>query len=369
MPKKKKFKVKKNIKRKQKPKFDVKKTHKVIEDTLIQDYNGILLMPSEFNLDFEVQIKTKGINNKQLAFKITNFCNSSRHKTSRKQLLNNFQKKHGKTDRIEVEKILKDLSFCSIVKSINKRNYKIEIENDKEIKNITCNFKRYNSQDIYYCLKFIGDRLINTKSELFNMPLICKDIQNKLVIDKEYNNQIKYVDNLEESEQDFVFDYSTIKYVEINEALRSDDDTYDDEVNALKIIYNNAPKVKNSFHVFRDTSDFQLGSKKFSELKKNDTFIDKGLLSTTWRPTYIGTNTYGCCIVVIKIPIGKKVLFIENISEVKSENEVLLQNGSKFKVISNRVKKVLDLNSIKRINSLRFRKFVVVRIIKLQLLY
>jgi arsenate reductase-like glutaredoxin family protein len=66
----------------------------------------------------------------------------------------------------------------------------------------------------------------------------------------------------------------------------------------------------------------------------NERYVDDiAFISTTYdmdvATTYSGDE---CCIIVLNVPVGAKVLFVESISQNKDDKEVMLNRGGSFSV-------------------------------------
>lgn len=90
--------------------------------------------------------------------------------------------------------------------------------------------------------------------------------------------------------------------------------------------FNNAPPIPKNMIVYREMSGEPLAG-----LKPGDVFQDKGFVSTTIKSDL--NFAPGASKLEIRVPKGSKGIYIQSISQYKSEQEMLLNRGSKFKVI------------------------------------
>ncbi len=181
-------------------------------------------------------------------------------------------------------------------------------------------------EDIYYSIKYLN--------------VTCKDVENKLISQENLILNNDYVDRLNDEIVDEIYDYTDVEYVTINRELRSETKTQDFDVNEymefVKIgniikALDNAPKIDRTFYVFRQTIDFDLDNgKSLSDLRPGDTFIDQGIMSSSWKSSYV-SGTSNCCILIIKIANTMKYLSVESISK-KKENEILTYPGMEYRI-------------------------------------
>ena len=163
---------------------------------------------------------------------------------------------------------------------------------------------------------------------------ICKKISKNDISSKEITSHNNYI--IEKNLISLVCNYSFMGSYFMNKYLRENKDAnylIIKNINKLAKHLKNTPPLQNDYFLYRFIwDDFFL-----KDLKKGDTFIDKGFLSTTRDPFYSPglKSNFGLILVKIKIPKGKNVgLLIENYSLFPKEEELLLPPNSKLKLIS-----------------------------------
>ncbi len=205
-----------------------------------------------------------------------------------------------------------------------------------------CKDSWLSTEDIYYGIKYL-----NIDSEQSSIEIICKDIENKLISQRNLAQNNDYVRNLNNEAIDRIFDYTESDYVNINRELRTEQISSELDarnfmeflnINGIIKALDNAPKADKIFYTFRTVSDFDLDNgKALSDLSSGDTFIDQGFMSSSWKPSYV-EGTEDCCIIIIEIPKNMKYLSVESISK-KHEDEILTYPGMEY-----RIKKFADMN-------------------------
>lgn len=96
-------------------------------------------------------------------------------------------------------------------------------------------------------------------------------------------------------------------------------------LNSLDKTFKTAPTVPENIIAYRGVA-----AEAFAGLKPGDKFIDKGFVSTTLNPDEMRPGIK----VEMRIPKGTKGIYVEKISAVSSEMELLLNRGTKFKLVS-----------------------------------
>lgn len=126
--------------------------------------------------------------------------------------------------------------------------------------------------------------------------------------------------------------YTSSDYMIINQSLRgqgnfvSEEQRYiDSKVSGLDKSFKNAPTVPENLVVYRE-----MGSGIIDDLKPGDMFQDKGFVSTTIKSTL---NWGGGTKLEVRVPKGTKGIYVAPISEFKSEKELLLNRGTKFRIV------------------------------------
>jgi hypothetical protein len=111
-------------------------------------------------------------------------------------------------------------------------------------------------------------------------------------------------------------------------------------INELKAVFDKAPKLESEMFVFRGTQTFYYGT------DKSDVFINGDFTSASISPiTALSFATNDCCFTQMKLKPGIKVIFIEPVTQHRGELEILIPPGHKFRIIKNKVKKLLSIPS------------------------
>lgn len=137
------------------------------------------------------------------------------------------------------------------------------------------------------------------------------------------------------------YGYSDSEYDNINGVLRGIDKNVVDRERALRDIKRmsdaiDAEEVMSNIIVKRGVNSRELSKLAESgQLVSGATYVDKGFPSTT-RGDFIGVWNRKEHQLTIKVPKGAKALFIEKISELEPEKEVILPAGQSYKVVSGR---------------------------------
>ena len=97
-------------------------------------------------------------------------------------------------------------------------------------------------------------------------------------------------------------------------------------------IINRAPPLPDDCTVYRGVRTL------FYSTNARKTFKNKGLLSTSFNPSSVGQfTTRGCCVKKLKIKKGTKALFMECITRLPGEYEILFPPDLEFNVVSNKM--------------------------------
>jgi len=143
-------------------------------------------------------------------------------------------------------------------------------------------------------------------------------------------DQYQYVNNLPYKYIDSIRYYSSDGYDAINTALllclpmASKDSNV---VRDLDSIFDKAPPIDRDITVYRGVS------------KKHPLGVLPGYISTSYdiqTALEFSDREQGCCMFVINIPKGSKILPIEEVSSNKREKEILLPRSTNFILTSNR---------------------------------
>lgn len=141
--------------------------------------------------------------------------------------------------------------------------------------------------------------------------------------------------DFKQSEKEAVTTYTKGNYTQINTYLRGQRKTISEEnekvITELDSFIKKAPKVEDDSYrgmSFSEKSDFE----NFVNMKKGSIFTDKGFLSTSYdknvAQTFTNIDPYRV-IITIK---GKNGVYIEHLSDMKKEKEIIFGKDSSFKV-------------------------------------
>lgn len=100
--------------------------------------------------------------------------------------------------------------------------------------------------------------------------------------------------------------------------------------NNLDNSFKNAPLVPENLVAYR-----AINKDVVKDLKPGDTFRDKGFISTSISPKIVSYLDEGDLGLEIRVPKGTKGIYVEKVSRFKGEKELLLNRGTKFRVIEN----------------------------------
>lgn len=163
---------------------------------------------------------------------------------------------------------------------------------------------------------------------------ICKKISKNDISSKEILSHNDYI--VENNLISIICNYSLLSSYFMNQYLRNNENGNNFLIKSINKLYKyllNTPPLKNDYFLYRFVNDDYF----IKNLKKGDTFIDKGFISTTRDPFYSPgiKSTFGLILIKIKIPKNKNIgLLIENYSLFPKEEEFLLPPNSKLKLLS-----------------------------------
>lgn len=138
--------------------------------------------------------------------------------------------------------------------------------------------------------------------------------------------QFDYIDNLPEELKYIIQEYTGSEYKDLNERLRNGKKLktkQEDMVNKLDLMFKLVPPITKTIEVYRGINSHEIINSLSSYVS---TTRDKNIAYS-----FSGKN---CCLLKITIPVGSKILPIENISEYKKEKEILLDRFGKIVTIS-----------------------------------
>ena len=160
------------------------------------------------------------------------------------------------------------------------------------------------------------------------------------------DKQVKFIESLSKNMQNSIKKYTKDEYYEsINDKIDNKEYLNQEEqdiVNALKLAFENVPPLEDSITVYRGiTKDF-IPRKSFIS-----TSIDKDVAIN-----FANDRTL-CCLLIIHIPPGEKILPLYTISANKHEKEVLLNTNLKFYVTPHSKTNGYKTFELKVLNSLK----------------
>lgn len=155
------------------------------------------------------------------------------------------------------------------------------------------------------------------------------------IIDGYTKEQYNYVKNLSKEIKDSIIEYTTNQYSKINTYLENNQVPYDEHltniINNIDFAFQNAPKLKKDIVLFRGLRLPDIYDTRRKTNIKLATFkgLYKGFMSTSLQiyNTEMFKNKT-CCTFEVNLPKNSKCLFIEFISNVPTEQEVLIQRNS-----------------------------------------
>jgi hypothetical protein len=131
----------------------------------------------------------------------------------------------------------------------------------------------------------------------------------------------KYMDAI----TNYTFHYGTA--LGLNILLQSGKQITDPEtldiLNGLDYVFDKIPPLETSLTVYRG-----IDTKSPEDMQINNL----SFISTTYNKKVTYNFTGKCCIIILTIPVGSKVLFLESISKYPTEREVLLDRGGSFAI-------------------------------------
>lgn len=136
-------------------------------------------------------------------------------------------------------------------------------------------------------------------------------------------------------------DYTGSGYELINTRLREGKIPRQEVIDAIDKMIDQAPRAPKDIVVKRVIN----GNDLFNKLQVGGTFEDKAYVSTTAdKKNELGLIADDQAHMFhIRVPKGSKSLYVEKISDVAYEKELLLPRGSKFKIISKGDPSILEL--------------------------
>ncbi len=187
---------------------------------------------------------------------------------------------------------------------------------------------------------------------------------NQVLQAKLVNESTKYIDSLNDLEQDAINIYTGSEYSSINTVLRKNilkeaRPKIQSIIKQLDKVFKNNPKLSENIKVFRRIDAFSLedifnytiykltnniidGKKELlSELKKkiiNTKMVDKGYMSTTYKRGAFGSSKDVEFEIYLKKG-NKRGIFVENYSQYDNEKEFLLNRGTTLRIFDVIIKK------------------------------
>lgn len=141
--------------------------------------------------------------------------------------------------------------------------------------------------------------------------------------------------DLSNEEKIALLNYTGAMFRSLNPRLRADKNASRDDKTDLKLIDNafKKSKISQTCKVFRGISGDILNE--LRNFKENQIFVEKAFMSTTTDKKTAWSFARGSSqgLLEIIIPTGTHVISVKNISQFKNENEILINRGSKFKII------------------------------------
>lgn len=192
-----------------------------------------------------------------------------------------------------------------------------------------------------------------------------KDIDSNFA--KKLDKCAENLNKLNESEQDAIFEYTGEGYYDINKYLlgdlRRDEQLYaDDQLESIIQKLDSSmdkSKLPEDLVVYHGIDFYKLKSrpdlkKQFDTdgaIFKSDTFMSASALPFI-AEEFASNRIYGKneepkpgILLEIRVPKNSRALYIESLSENKEEAELLIDRGSKFKVVDRKVSSVSSPNS------------------------
>jgi hypothetical protein len=202
-------------------------------------------------------------------------------------------------------------------------------------------------------------------SSYFYNPVIAADEQNRIREAREFIKQLSKEDRTS------IFNFTEFTYISINKllsgALHADTEpTYDKivgQIGVLDALFDRAPKLTSNIVVYRGMSpSTKTRQARFSTLGNDKTctndMMDKRFISTSTDIRVAFDNVYTsetlqknvstddmCCVFVINIPAGIKVLAVEDISSYPEEHEIILNRNTKLRFVEHKIEKLAWTNS------------------------
>jgi hypothetical protein len=199
--------------------------------------------------------------------------------------------------------------------------------------------------------KYINDKIY--MNEINNRKLFPLYATAKSIIKSEYRNidlyfipgkMIKYVQDFTSAINDMIkYSDDMFYYTLLDIADCFSVDFWIKNValfcNSLDKIIKNSPPIEKKMIVFRGAKD-KYWKKENSDLYQNNTFM-----STSFNIKVPFDFSEGdCCYKKIILNPGMRVLFIDPLSQIPQENEILIGLNNSFKILYNKVNKYTELN-------------------------
>lgn len=163
--------------------------------------------------------------------------------------------------------------------------------------------------------------------------------------------QFDFIDNLSENIKDSIRNYTLNAYMAINTKLRNNEKLLKIEQDILDDIdyaFKNVPPISSQITLYRAINS----SHPVYKDDKLEGFNPKkmvSVISATYDIESTGefySDKTKCCMLVITVPAGSRILPIENISEFKDEREILLnRNGAYY--ITGRGERIYEFHTEK----------------------
>lgn len=240
-----------------------------------------------------------------------------------------------------------------MVKFIIGNTYKLIKPKKNKIKLVKLGFIDYNNNLLFfnYIKNSFWKRISSRENkDLFDIVLTydSNDSKNFHLNNKKVNiegiptqilnssiEQYNYINNLSDDIKDSIIEYTTNKYIRINKYLDDNCLPYNKElsliINNIDTAFQDAPLLKEDIILYRGLNLPDIYDKKRNNNMKLAGYkgIYKGFISTSLLiyNTEMFQNKI-CCVLKINVPKNTKCLFIEYISNIPSEQEVLLQRNS-----------------------------------------
>lgn len=166
------------------------------------------------------------------------------------------------------------------------------------------------------------------------------------------DEQGDYIESLDGDTQQAIGDYTSSGYNPTNKVLRGapPPPIENQEVAARALrrgervdaAIRNAPPLEGGVIVYRGTNVKALGVEKVEDVDGliGGTFTDSGIISTSLNQEVSGKFAFESgmgkqgVLIEMRVPAGSKALYVEPITEMSGENELLLPRGTTFTIVS-----------------------------------